>query len=112
MMRRSRQRGARTRPALLEERPHLRAQIRAVEAQIAIHRILDRGDSLSSAESPHIPLGDAEERAQMPARPERPAERHGGEALEARTAQQLQQQRLGLVLRVVGGQEAFAGCER
>ena len=57
------------------------------------------------------PRRHLEQRPQMPADGERAAGRHGAQALQTRAAQQLQQQGLGLILGMMGGQQAFAALE-
>ena len=55
-----------------------------------------------------IPLRYAEQRAQMPTVAEGSTHRHGRQAGKSGAAQQLQQQRLRLILRMMRGQQAFA----
>ena len=83
----------------------------AVETRVEIHRIRERGDSRRRAERAQIALCDIEQRPQMPAAAPRPAHRHGAQSLQSGTAQQLQQDGLGLVLRVVRRQQAFPDPE-
>ena len=67
-----------SRPAALELRPDLMPQKRSVEAPVAIHRILDRGNAMLRGELQQLAVRDPKQRAKMPACAEGAPFRHAG----------------------------------
>jgi hypothetical protein len=109
MLGRSRKRSGRRRPAPLDARPHLAAQIYAVEAWIAVHRIISSLQIEQLTELMQLARRDTEQRTQMRALRERSAHGHRRQALEPGAPQQLQEQGLGLVERMMRRQQTFSG---
>ena len=104
---RARQGACRPRPARFDQRPNLTSQINAAEAQFLVHWIARRQARRIRVQRQQFFLRDAEHRAQMPAPPECFAHRHGRQSLEPSAAQSLQQKRRGLIVEVMGSQQAF-----
>jgi hypothetical protein len=106
----ARHRGRRRRPLGPYRRQHFVPEVVAGEPRLGIARILDPvGQALRRRPVQQAGAGECEERSLVPAGAEDRIRRHAGEACHARPAQQLDQHRLDLVVRVVRGEQYFSG---
>jgi hypothetical protein len=104
------------RPAPLQGRDHLMAQEIALEAVLAIAGVVHPVQPVALGIGPQGRPGKLEQGASQPARAEDAPRAHGGETVGARASQQVQEDRLRLVILVVGREHdvpwAHGGCER
>ena len=93
-------------------RQHGVAQVIAVEAQVGVRRVLHPGEATVPREPFECLALEAEQRSRVPgvAR-QRSERRHARDRAQPAAAQPLQQHRLELVVRVVGGEQHLARRE-
>ncbi len=99
------------RPARCEPRHHLQPQVVAFEARVGVGWILDPSQPLGLRPRADRVARQSQPRARQPTGGERPQRAHSTQALGAGGAQQAQQQGLGLVIGVVGGDQDLASVQ-
>ena len=108
----TRQRLVGARPARAQHGHDLPAQIVAGKPNITVARILDPAQLVFLGVGGQLGSTDLKQGPSQKSGSECRSLGHGGQAGNARTAQQLQQQRLGLIVPVLGGQQRVAGAEQ
>ena len=104
-------RAGRLRPARTQAGQHRMTQVVAIERQVEIRRVLDPLEPGGNCPAMERITRELEQWPQLPAPAERRQPGHAGDAGRSPSAQQLQQHRFQLVVRVVRGQQDFAGRE-
>ena len=112
MRRRARQIGGRLGPVRRKQRHDLPAQKIAGEAGVRIGRIFYPRESVLPGIGFQLSTRHRQQRAHQLALAKRPGCRHAAQATHASATQQAKQQRLGLIVTMLGGEQHVAGPQR